>query len=158
MTAARALDNGMFAVNYMTGIAGLGFAYVHGGLTLQAEATLFELFRVRGSDTTAISPDATRTNSTAGFHAGYFIIPQLSVGGEARYQRWLTTPTRIVMGAKSNIPDVNMDTVTVAIGPRAHFKVGSMWLRPGIAYARALDKPFKDSHYNVLQIDLPVVF
>jgi hypothetical protein len=33
-----------------------------------------------------------------------------------------------------------------------------MWLRPGISYARALDKPLSTSSYNVVQIDVPVVF
>ena len=83
------------------------------------------------------STDSARTNSTVGLHAGYFIIPMLSLGGELRYQRWLTTPTPLSMGNKVNFTDAAMDTVTVAIGPRAHFQVAKgMFLRPGISYAR----------------------
>jgi hypothetical protein len=158
IAARSAMDNAMFAVNYFTAIAGGGIAYVDHKLTVQAEATLLQLFRVRG-DTAPSSTDSTRTNSTVGLHVGYFVIPMLSFGGEIRYQRWLSTPTRVVMGMVSDIPSANKDTVTVAIGPRAHFQVGKgLWLRPGIAYARALDQPLSTSSYNVIQIDVPFVF
>jgi hypothetical protein len=154
--ARSAMDNAMFAVNYMTGIVGVGFGYIANKLTVQAEITFLQLFRVKGSDTTAISPDSTRTNSTAGLHAGYFIIPQLSLGGEIRYQRWLARPT--LGGMKIDSSDIRMDTVTMAVGPRMHFKVGNIWLRPGIAYARGLDKPLTNGSYNMVQVDIPVVF
>jgi hypothetical protein len=155
IAARSAMDNAMFAVNYFTVIAGGGIAYVNHKLTVQAEATLLQLFRVRG-DMAASATDSTRTNSTVGLHAGYFIIPMLSVGGELRYQRWLTTPT---LANGMDIPSANKDTVTVAIGPRAHFQVGKgLWLRPGIAYARALDQPLSTSSYNVIQVDVPFVF
>jgi hypothetical protein len=158
VSARSAMDNAMFAVNYFTAIAGGDIAYVDHRVTLQAEATLFQLFRVRG-DTAASSTDSTRTNSTVGLHAGVFIIPALSLGGELRYQRWLSTPTQLVMGNKVDIADFAKDTVTVAIGPRAHFAVGKgMWLRPGISYARGLDRPLTDASYNVIQVDVPLVF
>jgi hypothetical protein len=157
--ARSAMDNAMFAVNYMTGIAGLGFAYVDHKFTAQIEATLLQLFRVRG-DNAASATDSTRTNATAGIHLGYFLIPQLSVGGDLRYQRWLSHPTsRNAMGMSVPIPDANMDTVTFAVGPRAHFKFGkASWIRPGISYARGLDAPLTTTAFNVVQIDVPVVF
>ncbi|HXT99911.1 MAG TPA: hypothetical protein VN903_02900 [Polyangia bacterium] len=157
--ARSAMDNSMFAVNYLTVIGGGDLAYVDHNLTVQLEATLFQLMRVRG-DNAPSATDSSRTNSTVGLHAGYFIIPMLSLGGEIRYQRWLTTPTQLnAMGAKVDIADVAKDTLTVAIGPRAHIQVSKgMFLRPGIAYARALDKPVSDASYNVLQIDLPLYF
>ena len=156
--ARSAMDNAMFAVNYFTAIAGGDVAYVDHRLTVQAEATLFQLFRVRG-DNAPSSTDSTRTNSTVGLHAGVFIIPMLSLGGELRYQRWLSSNTQLTMGNKVAIPDFAKDTVTVAIGPRAHFAIGkSMWLRPGISYARGLDRPLTDGSYNVIQVDLPLYF
>jgi hypothetical protein len=158
IAARSAMDNAMFAVNYTTGILGAGFAYVDHKLTVQAEATLFQLFRVKGNDMTGISSDATRTNSTMGLHAGYFVLPMLSLGGELRYQRWLSTPTRIAGGVRSDIPSANKDAVTFAVGPRFHFKLGDTWLRPGISYAQALDSPNSDAHYKVVQIDVPFVF
>ena len=158
IAARSGMDNSMFAVNYMAIIPGVDVAYIDHKFTLQAEATLFQLFRVKGSDTTAISPDASRTNSTMGIHAGYFPLPWLSVGGEMRYQRWLSTPTRIVMGVRSDLPAANLDTVSFAVGPRFNFKFGKTWLRPGVSYAQELDEPFSGSHYRIVQVDVPVVF
>lgn len=157
--ARSGMDNAMFAVNYMTGIVGLGLAFVHGGFTAQAEATVLQLFRVRG-DNAASATDATRTNATAGLHLGYFVIPQLSLGGEIRYQRWLSQVTqRNGTGASVPIADFAKDTATFAVGPRGHFKLGtSIWLRPGISYAQGLDKPLTDGKYHVVQVDLPVSF
>lgn len=159
INARSAMDNSMFAVNYLTGIAGLGFGYIDRGFTAQVEATLFQLFRVRGNDLTASAADATRTNATMGLHLGYFLLPQLSVGGELRYQRWLTTPDRIVMGAKTPFADANLDNVTFGVGPRAHFALGKgLWIRPGISYSQGLDAPLTSSKYRMVQVDLPVVF
>jgi hypothetical protein len=158
ISARSAMDNAMFAVNYMTVIGGLGAAYVSGGFTAQVEATIFQLTRVRG-DNAASATDSSRTNSTAGLHVGYFVVPMLSLGAELRYQRWLSTPTTRTATGLVDIPDVNKETVTVAFGPRFHFKLGkTSWLRPGIAYARALDKPLTNSSYNMVQVDLPFAF
>jgi hypothetical protein len=158
IAARSAMDNAMFAVNYTTAILGGGFAYIANKLTVQAEATVFQLFRVKGNDMTGISPDSTRTNSTMGLHVGYFLLPMISLGGEIRYQRWLSHPTRIAMGMRSDIPTPNMDALSFAVGPRFHFKLGNTWLRPGISYAQALDKPNSDANYKVVQIDIPFVF
>jgi hypothetical protein len=158
ISARSAMDNAMFAVDYFTAIGGLDAAYVDHRVTVQAEATVFQLFRARGAGT-APATDDTRTNSTFGLHAGVFIIPQLSVGGELRYQRWLTHPTQLTMMMAVPIPDANLDTTTVAIGPRGHFALGhGMFFRPGLSYARGLDKPLSASSYNMVQVDLPVVF
>jgi len=156
--ARSAMDNAMFAVNYFTPILGGGVAYVDHKLTVQLEATVLQLFRVRGSDAPTAT-DSARTNSTAGLHVGYFVIPQLSFGAELRYQRWLSTPTRIVNMVKMDYPGPNMDTLSFAIGPRGNFAIGNgMWIRPGISYARVLDKPLSDASYNMMQVDIPVIF
>ena len=84
----RRMDNSMFAVDYFTIFPGADLAYVAHGLTVQAEATLFQLTRVRGKDTVP-GKDSSNTNLTAGLHVGYFVIPQFSVGVELRHQRWL---------------------------------------------------------------------
>jgi hypothetical protein len=157
--ARSGMDNAMFAVDYFAAGLGGDLAYIDHRLTVQVEATLFQLLRVHGSDAGPQSTDAARTNSTFGLHAGYFIISHLSIGGEVRYQRWLTTPTRLVNGAKVDVPDANKDQFTVAVGPRAHFAVGhGLFVRPGISYTRALDNPLAGESYNVLQVDVPVVF
>jgi hypothetical protein len=163
--ARSGMDNAMFAVNYMTAIVGVDFAYVANKLTLQAEATLLQLFRTRGEDNLRASNDSARTNSTFGVHAGYFFLPMLSAGAEIRYQRWLSTPTTGARNAatgvvtNTNFADNRMDTLTVAFGPRFHFKLGkTTWIRPGISYAFGLDRPLTDGEYKIVQLDIPVVF
>jgi hypothetical protein len=147
--ARSAMDNAMFATNYFTVIGGFGAGYVKKGFTAQGEITVLQLFRVRGPE----SQDETRTNFTAGVHAGWFALPWLSLGGELRYQRWLTdaAPVRASEDARENM--------TFAVGPRFHIKLeGKRWLRPGISYSRALDAPFSTSDYQMVQIDVPFVF
>jgi hypothetical protein len=152
-----AMDNAMFAVNYFTALGGADVAYVAHKLTVQAEVTLLQLFRTRNElcegGMAKCAAESTRTNATAGLHVGYFIIPLLSLGTELRYQRWLSTPAAVKMDPAAR------DNVTVAIGPRFHFKLGSStWLRPGISYAAYLDKPLTKSRYSIIQVDLPLAF
>jgi len=162
IVARSAMDNAMFAVNYFTIFPGVGLAYVNHGFTAQIEVTLLELLRVRGKDNPA-NADSARTNFTAGLHLGYFFIPQLSAGAELRHQRWLSTPSTIKAGGMTMrtqaMEDTLRDTTTFAIGIRGHIKLNdTMWLRPGIAYARALDDPMDLAKYNIVQVDLPFVF
>src|SRR3569623_182096 len=148
--ARSAMDISMFAVNDLTPTAGVDLAYVDHGVTLQAEATLFELFRTRGE---AVQPDEYKTNFTTGAHAGYFVAHWLCVSGELRYQRYLTTPAAVAMN-----PDAR-DNLTVAAGVRLHLKLGAhQALRPGVSFARALDKPLADRTYEIVQLDLPFSF
>ncbi len=152
--ARAAMDNALFAVNDFTVIPGIDVAYVAHGLTVQLEATLFQLTRVRGS---ARQHEATKTNLTSGLHVGYAPIPVLSFGADLRYQRWLNAPIAV----DNDKTDTLVDTMTIAVGPRLHVKIGeSMWLRPGLAYARALDKPLAAAtpNYHIVQVDVPFVF
>jgi len=151
MQARSAFDNSMFAADYLAIFPGIDIAYIAHGFTLQAEATLFELVKAKGPSTI----DRNNTNFTTGLHAGYFIIPQLSIGAEIRHQRWLSTPAAVKNDATHSI----RDTTTVAIGPRLHFKLSdSVWFRPGIAFAAPLDDPMKKAEYKIVQLDLPVSF
>ena len=143
------MDNALFAVNYLTPFPGLDLAWVGHYFTVQAEATVFELLRARGD---LVDRDAARTNFTSGLHVGYFVIPQLSLGGELRYQRWLKNS-----GISDG--DARRDTATAAIGVRAHFKLSdTMWLRPGAAFVQPLDAPMTDQSYHVAQLDVPFSF
>jgi hypothetical protein len=156
--ARSALDNAMFAVNYLTLFPGVDFAYVAHGLTVQAEATLLQLMRVRGSENAA-NKDSARTNFTAGLHVGYFFIPQLSVGAELRHQRWLSTPSTIKGATMPYTEDELRDNTTWALGLRGHFKFGDkFWLRPALAFAMPFDNPMSKQKYKVLQIDVPFSF
>lgn len=146
-----ALDNAMFAVNDFVIFPGLDIALIKSGLTLQVEATLLQLRRVRGND--QVQPDAMRTNFTAGVHAGYFFIPEFSFAAELRHQRWLSTPVAVAANDKLR------DTSTFAFGPRFHFKVTeTAWLRPAITYAVPLDDPMSDNEYKVIQLDIPFIY
>lgn len=144
--ARAAFDNALFAPNYLTIFPGASIAYVANKITIQAEATFFALLRARGPTT-----QETRINFTTGLHAGYFIIPELSVGAELRYQRFLKHE---VLADKPGV-----DNLTVGAGVRGHFLVGEKsWLRPGVAYSRGLDPVMTDLHYNIVQVDLLAIF
>jgi len=150
MAARSNMDNALFAVNDLTPILGADVAYVANGLTVQVEATVLELIRVRGAEK---QPDAYKTNFTSGIHAGYFVMPWLSLGAELRYQRYLSTPSFVAA------TPTNRDNLSVAAGLRAHFDLGDKrWLRPGIAYARGLDDPMTGAGYSVVQVDVPFAF
>jgi hypothetical protein len=147
--ARSAMDNAMFATNYFTAIGGVGAGYVDHGVTVQVEVTVLELLRVRGPET----QDSARSNFTAGLHAGYQVVPVLSLGAELRYQRWLTDAAPAVMDPAAR------ETVTFALGPRLHFKVKDRyWLRPGLSYARVVDAPLSRSSYQMIQLDVPFAF
>ena len=152
---ARAqLDNALFAVNDFTVVPGFGAAWVRDGWTIQLEATLLQLTRVRGE---AVQKEASKTNMTTGLHVGYFVLPSMSVGTELRYQRWLNAP----LAVERDPTGASRDTLTFAVGPRFHFEVGSLgWLRPGVSYQRGLDRPIAAAtpNYHIVQIDVPFLF
>lgn len=146
--ARSAMDNALFAVNYWTVIGGLGAARVTPRLTVQAEATVLQLTRVRGPQ----AQDGSRTNFTLGLHVGRFVARRLSLGGEARLQRWLSdaAPARANPAAR--------DTLTAAVGARWHFKAGARWIRPGLSYTWSLDDPLRSQRYDAVQVDVPIAF
>jgi hypothetical protein len=152
-SARGQLENAMFAVNDFTVIPGIGVAYVKDGLTVQVEATLLHLMRVRGE---AAQPEAIKTNMTSGVHVGYFLLPELSLGAELRYQRWLNAPFAVEKDATG----ATRDTLTVAVGPRVHIELGDLRFRPGVSYQRGLDKPLASAtpNYHIVQLDLPLFF
>ena len=148
------MDNSLFAVNDLALIPGVDLAYVGHGFTAQAEATLFQLERVRGAKAQF---EASKTNLTGGLHVGYFLAPFLSLGAEFRLQWWLNPPFTV----QDHKPNTSYDLTSIGVGPRFHFHVAQdVWIRPGIAYTRGFDPPMtpKSFDYNVLQIDVPVVF
>jgi hypothetical protein len=153
LPARAQMDNALFAVNDLTVIPGVGVAWVAHGVTVQAEATLLHLIRVRGSN---VQAESSKTNFTSGVHVGYFVVPELSVGTELRYQRWINAPFAV----EKDPTEAIRDNLSFAVGPRAHVKAGDVWLRPGVSYGRGLDKPLAAStpNYHLVQIDVPVLF
>jgi len=148
--ARSSMDNALFAVNDAVPTLGLGVAHISDGLTVQVEATVLQLIRARGDQ---VQQDSSKTNFTSGLHLGYFLNEVFSLGGELRYQRWLSTPSFV----KDELG--NRDQMTFALGPRANFRVGeAIVMRPGIAFVLPIDDPMKKAEYKVVQLDLPVVF
>jgi hypothetical protein len=147
--ARSGMDNTLLAVNYWGAFAGGGVARVTPALTAQFELTVMQTVRVKGPET----QDGGRTNLVGGLHLGHFFSPRVSLGGELRFQRWLSDAAP----ARQN-PDARAQ-LTFGIGPRLHFKVGDQrWLRPGLSYTRALDKPMTNSGYDIVQLDVPYSF
>jgi hypothetical protein len=148
------MDNALFAVNDFPVIPGLDFAYVAYGLTIQAEATMGQLWRVRGEKA---QPDKTKTIFFSGVHVGYFLADFLSLGAEFRLQWWLNPPLVV----KNHMPNTSYDLTSIGVGPRLHFRLApDVWIRPGVAYTRGFDPPMapRSFNVNVVQLDIPVVF
>jgi hypothetical protein len=162
---ARPADEAMFAVNYMTEIAGADLAYVNHGLTAQAEATVLQFVRVRGEDS-AGATDPFRTQAAVGLHLGSFIGSHFSLSGDLHYRRWLSRPTTLsaTTGERVRLSDGDMAAVTAAIGPRVHFRLGKhAWIRPGLSFVRGLDArgfgaPLLTAQTTAVQLDVPVTF
>jgi hypothetical protein len=153
--ARASMDNALFQINYLTPMVGADIAYVGNDMTLQFEATLLQLMRVRGEE---VDKDPRKTNLVFAAHAGYFLLPQLSFGVELRYQYWASNPAL----EKMNNPDI-MDHWTLGFGPRAHIKLNEkMWLRPGVSLTMGLDLPtgFAGTglEYKIVQVDVPFFF
>lgn len=144
-----AMDAALFTPNDVTVLGGLGAAWVKDGVTLQAEANLLQFARVRGEQAQA---DAAKTNFNGGVHLGYFLARNLSIGGELRWQRWLSTPAAVARD-----PSLRQN-LSGALGLRLHVPVGRLTLRPGFAYAAGLWGPMATGGHHVFQVDVPVAF
>jgi hypothetical protein len=148
------VENPLFAVNDLSMIPGLDLAYVDHGLTLQLEATICELVRVRGAETQL---EASKTAFVGGAYAGYFLTSFLSLGAEFRIQWWLDPPFAV----QNHKPNTSYDLTSLGVGPRFLFRAGpDVTIRPGIAYSRGFDPPMtpKASNDSIVQLDIPVVF
>lgn len=160
LLSRSAMDNVMFAVNDWALLEGLDLAYIGHKLTVQAEVTFFELFRVRNE---AANVDVYKVNFTAGLHVGYFLASFLSFGAEVRYQRWLSDPKSVVAdeaNADKGLPVQGLrQNLSLAIGPRFHIKLpGGRWLRPALAYEPGLAGLLATRKYHTLQVDIPILF
>jgi hypothetical protein len=132
LAAARqarfALDSAIALPNHVWLAAGVSAAWIAHGLTVQAELTVVQGVQVRGPAAT----DDGVTNSLSGVFVGYALLPELSMGAELRYQRFLSTPTSVV-----NDPEVR-EQLSFGVGVRGHLKLDTVMMRPGVSYGRAL--------------------
>jgi len=148
------MDNPLFAVNDLSVIPGFDLAYVDHGFTLQLEATLCQLERVRGAEQQF---EASKTAFVSGAHAGYFLTDFLSLGAEFHFQWWLNPPFAV----QNHKPNTSYDLTSLSVGPRFFFQLGpAVSIRPGVAYTRGFDPPMtpKSFNDNIVQLDIPVVF
>lgn len=150
------MDNALFAVNYGAFIPGVGLAYLAHNFTVQAEATLFALARVRGS---AIDKDAFRLNGTAGLSVGYTFAPSIAAIAELHYQRWLIDDTVAAAAEPAR------QNLSVMVGPRFAIKTSRFTMRPGIAVGVGLAGAIASDTYTspvhgvtTVFADVPVIF
>jgi hypothetical protein len=152
LARSRLEGSTMFSPNDVAPFVGGDIGWASGGLTVQAEANLFELVRVRGE---AVDHDATKTSFMGGVHAGYFVFPQMSVGLEVRDQTFLSTPAAVAAGKTSR------SWVTAGGGIRGVVRVGAHAVfKPGVAYFQPVNDPgptVSAGRYHIAQIDLLVV-
>ncbi len=150
MLARSAMDNTSFAVNDVGVPAGVSFAYVGYGMTVQLDTTIIPSFRVKGERAQA---DRTKVNSTYGLFFGYRLVPELSVGAELRYQRYLSTPATVAKDPTAR------DNLTLAGGPRIHVRLtDTAWMRPGLSYGHGLRGPVERQAFHMVQLDIPFTF
>ena len=140
----------MFRPNHLTPFAGGDVVWVSGGATLQAEANIFQGFRVRGGAQS--DPDSAITNLTMGASAGYTFVPELSAVLEVRDQTFLSTPSAVDAGRMSRT------WVTVGGGPRANLRLAKdMIVRPALAYFQPLNDAsptISASSYHIFLLDI----
>lgn len=162
---ARPSDDATFDVNYLTEIIGADVAYAKHGVTAQAEATIQQSVRVRGSESTA-GTDAARTRAALGAHVSTYMGSHVSIGGDLLYQRWLSHPTKLddMSGARAPITDADMASLTASLGIRTHFHIGAASVHPGLSFTRGLDAtgPTAGSmitnRTTAFALDVPVLF
>jgi hypothetical protein len=161
----RPADDVMFHVNYATAMAGGDVSYVTHGFTAQAEATLQQSIRIRGSES-ADGTDTARTRAVLGAHVGTYLGSHVSLGGDVLYQRCLTHPTKLgaMTGARMPVADADMDALTLSVGVRAHFRIGAASVHPGLSFTRGLDATGPSAgtmitnHATAFALDVPVLF
>lgn len=139
------MDSLLFLPNDAAVAVGTSCAYVADGLTVQADLTMLNTFKVRD-----VAGDAARTNGMASLGAGYFLASELSLHGEVLYQHWLTTPAAVAADSSKR------HSLSALVGARFHHKLEWGWLRPGLALAQGVDGPV-DKHTEV-RLDVSVSF
>jgi len=146
--ARSAMDNTTFSINDVGFPTGLSFAFVRAGVTAQADATIIPSVRIKGA---SIQPDRYKCNTTYGAFLGYFVVPELSIGAELRFQWYLVPPQ-----SAEKDPSTRQN-LTAGGGVRFHLDVGDgVWVRPAISYGRGVSGPVQDQSFQMIQLDVPV--
>jgi hypothetical protein len=150
MLARSAMDNNAFVVNDLGFPTGLSFAFVHRGVTAQVDGTVIASGRVKGAGNVN---DSARVNATSGLFLGYFLVPEISVGAELRYQYFLLPPAFVEQdpSARSNL--------TAGAGTRVDIELsGASRMRPGLCLSMGLAGYVEQQSYRMVQFDVPISF
>lgn len=151
MQARSGFDNVLFMPDYFSIQPGVDLAWVTKNLTLQGEANIAFLTKVRGRQ----QEKSANQEMSFGLHAGYFFLPWLSAGLDFRYQTWISTPRHVQDDPSHN----SRDNLTFGLGPRFHIMLSdTLKFRPGLSMSFGLDQPMAGSHYKIIQLDLPFFF
>lgn len=148
--ARSAMEGATFSVNDLTLQPAVDFAYVDHGLTVQLGVGVSTAIRARGEEQ---QKDTLKVSSTYGLSLGYFVLPQLSLGAELRYQRYLSTPSSVEKDPTAR------QNLSAAATVRGHVQLAEgVKLRPGVSYGHGLAGPVEKNGYHIVQLDLPVSF
>ena len=148
--ARAAMENGTFLLNEVAVPTGLSLAFITGGFTAQIDWTVISSGRVKGP---ANGHDGARINTTMGAFLGYYVIPELSLGTEFRYQYFIIAPAAVSNGMQSR------ENMSAGLGARLDLELSdTMRARPGICYSVGLAGQLAEQSFKMVQFDIPIVF
>lgn len=144
--ARFSLDSAIALPNYTWLGAGASLSWTGYGATAQAEITALHGYQSRGAE----SLDDTLSSGIGGLFLGYYLLPQLNLGAELRYQRFLSTPASVVKDP------LLRDQLSFAVGARGHLKTELGTVRPGLSWGHGIGGASARAGNNVLLIDLGI--
>jgi hypothetical protein len=148
--ARSSMDNNAFSPNDLGVPTGLSLAFVNRGLTAQVDGTIIASGRVKGAGTDG---DGAKVNSTFGFFLGYYVIPEISLGAELRYQYYLLPPSIVDLDPSAR------DNLTAGAGGRVDIELSdSARMRPGICLSMGLAGYVEQQSFRMVQFDVPISF
>jgi hypothetical protein len=148
--ARSTMDNNSFAANDLGFPTGLSLAFVHRGFTAQVDGTVIPSGRVKGTGTEG---DGAKVNSTFGLFVGYYVIPEISLGAELRYQYYLLPPSLVDRDPSAR------DNLTVGAGGRLEIELSdSARVRPGVCLSTGVLGYVEQQSFRMVQFDLPISF
>lgn len=133
------IDGPLFATNELGFAAAVSVGWVRDGLVAQLELGLAPVIRVAGDG------DEAALAVQGALHVAYFVLPEWSFALELTHHQWAAG--RPVGGSPDSM-------TAIVLGTRAHAVIGSVMLRPGIAYSHALGGALQQNDQHVLLLDL----
>lgn len=135
------IDGPLLATNELGFAAAVSLGWVHGGVIAQLELGLEPVVRVAGAG------DDAALAVTGALHLGYFVLPEWSLALDLTHHQW---------AAGNPVGGTPAAMTAIVLGTRAHASIGSVALRPGIAYSHALGGSLQREDEHVMILDLLV--